>query len=134
MSAKYTGRERIDGRASGLSKQADAQLIAYRVDTTDTTAAVSLVPPAQTRAWMAATPAGFACRCLPLLIANQAGWFILNRYPMRATWDGTDAVDGVTIEPLGPALPGVVSHFGSGILTRHLSCLLRTTPGYNRNC
>jgi hypothetical protein len=31
---------------------------------------------------MAATPAGFAWRCLPLLIANQAGWFILNRYPM----------------------------------------------------
>jgi hypothetical protein len=83
---------------------------------------------------MATARAGFARRRLPLLIANQAGWFILNRYPLRATWDGTDAVDGVTIEPLGPALPGVVSHFGSGILTWNLSYLFRTTPGYNRNC
>jgi Family of unknown function (DUF6065) len=42
---------------------------------------------------MAATPAGVAQRCLPLLIANQAGWFILNRYPMRATWDGNGLAD-----------------------------------------
>ncbi len=131
MRFKHTGRERIDEGVSGPSSQAGAQLIAYRVNTTDTAAAVSLVPAAQARAWMAATPAKFARRCLPLLIANQAGWCILNRYPVRATWNGTDAFDGVSIEPLGPVLPGVMSHFGSGILTWNLPYLFRTPPGYN---
>jgi hypothetical protein len=80
---------------------------------------------------MTRTPDHFACRCLPLLIANQAGWQILNSFPIRATWDGSDRLDGVTIEPLSERLPPAKSHFGSGILTWSLPYLFRTPRGYN---
>jgi hypothetical protein len=83
MSFKHTDRERIDEGVSGPSSQTDAQLIAYRVNTTDTAAAVSLVPAAQARAWMASQhPRVLHGAVCPLLIAHQADWFILNRYPM----------------------------------------------------
>lgn len=93
--------------------------------------AMRLVRAPSARDWMSATPNRFAYRCLPLMIANQAGWLILNPYSIRVTWDGTDRLDGVTIEPLGKRIPAVKSHFGSGVLTWNLPYLFRTSPGYN---
>ena len=52
-------------------------LIAYRKEE----GALSLEPAARTREWMESLPDHFAYRCLPLLIANQAGWFMLNDSP-----------------------------------------------------
>ena len=83
------------------------------------------------RAWMEATSNRFAQRCLPLLIANQAGWVVLNPEPVRVVWDGTDVIDGVAIEPLGAGAAAASSHFGHGILTWNLPYLFRTPPGYN---
>jgi hypothetical protein len=40
------------------------------------------------RDWMDATHYRFAHRCLPLRIAAQAGWFILNSHALRVTWNG----------------------------------------------
>jgi len=34
-----------------------------------------------------------AYRCLPLLIANQAGWFVLCPTGLRAQWDGRPEAD-----------------------------------------
>jgi Family of unknown function (DUF6065) len=84
-----------------------------------------------TRAWMDETPSRFAYRCLPLLIANEAGWLVLNPQPFRATWDGSAELSGVVIEPLGDAFPAAKSHFGSGIVTWNLPYLFRTPAGYN---
>ena len=39
-----------------------------------------LVPAGRERAWMNATPGCFAYRCLPMVMANQAGWFVLNSH------------------------------------------------------
>ena len=78
----------------------------------------------QSRAWMDLG----ARRCLPLVMANQAGWLLLNRSTFTATWSG--GADGAAIELDGQPF-GVVSHFGGGILTFSLPYLLRTDPGWN---
>jgi hypothetical protein len=84
------------------------------------------------RAWME-TPAGrFAKRCLPLLIANQAGWELLNPLDFTAMWDGGDELAAVKIWPHSATqAPWVASHFGSGILTWYVPYLFRTPRGYN---
>jgi uncharacterized protein DUF6065 len=45
-------------------------------------------PRSQNRYWMTATPKRFAYRCLPMVIANQSGWLILNRHKIAVTWNG----------------------------------------------
>jgi len=52
---------------------------------------------------MDATADRYAYRCLPLLIANQAGWLALNNREVRVTWNGDDDPSALTIEYLrGP--------------------------------
>lgn len=81
---------------------------------------------------VAATPERFANRCLPLLIANQAGWLVLNCAPVRLLWSGADALGGVTIDyEHRPPAYRATSHFGQGIVTWNLPFLFRTPPGYN---
>lgn len=95
-------------------------------------AGFKLVPASATRAWMAATPERFANRCLPLLIANQAGWLVLNCAPVRLLWSGSNSLGGVTIEyEHRPPAYHATSHFGHGIVTWNLPFLFRTPPGYN---
>jgi hypothetical protein len=84
------------------------------------------------RAWMESTDARFANRCLPMLIANQAGWMLLSEHAFTVTWDGGGGLDSVTIEPRsGPKPYPAASHFGHGILTFSLPFLFKTSPGYN---
>ncbi len=91
-----------------------------------------LVPAPSLRSWMDATAGKFANRCLPLLIANQSGWFVLNSHEFRATWNGRPESAGVRLEYLkGPEPHPVSCHFGHGILTWTLPYLFRTSAGYN---
>ena len=91
-----------------------------------------LVPASARREWMVETRNGFAQRCLPLLIANQSGWIILNPTSLRVTWDGGQEIESVTIESEGDvgSLPAV-SHFGHGIVTWLIPYLFRTPAGFN---
>ncbi len=97
-------------------------------------------PPA--RPWMDATPDRFAYRCLPMLIANQSGWLILNDISFEATWDGGSTEESVQISFLDDELDleddtlaamqaSVVSHFGCGIITWTLPYLFQTPPGWS---
>jgi hypothetical protein len=105
------------------------QLTAYVVGDA---ALMPLLPAARVRAWMEGTHERFANRCLPLLIANQAGWWLVGAHTLRATWDGRMAPDALTVECLEGKPPGpAVSHFGHGILTWHVPYLFRTSSGYN---
>jgi hypothetical protein len=76
----------------------------------------------------------FAYRCLPLLIANQNGWFILNVHKIRCIWDGGTNESALRIAcdagPKDVPCPAA-SHFGHGVLTWNLNYLFRTSPGYN---
>jgi hypothetical protein len=110
--------------------------IAYRIAPERS---LDLVPAPAKRAWMDASNRGHAYRCLPLLIANQAGWFILNGHEFRATWSGGRTRAAVRIEYLengepceGPSHRGpVLSHFGEGVITWRIPYLFRTPAGYN---
>ncbi len=100
------------------------RLTAYR--TSEET--MEIVPAPGDREWMKQTPGHFADRCLPLRMANQAGWWLLNPIEFEACWRGM--TDKGAIEIKGDA-PLVFSHFGSGILTFSIPYLFRTEPGYN---
>ena len=70
----------------------------------------------------------FAYRCLPLTIANEAGWEVALPCPVTATWDGGLRKEAISV--VCP-VPGVaVSHFGEGVLTFHVDALFRTEPGW----
>jgi len=131
----------------------DKKLIAYEIfDVND----MPLQTAPVNRDWMDRSDQRFAYRCLPLAIANQAGWFIHTASGFTAIWDGGLYKNNVRIEfdPLGgpPAAspsgyvdvvsfgvptPQVVqdlrimSHFGSGTFTVAIPYLFRTPPGVN---
>lgn len=119
----------MEGRAVKSLATADDRLplIAYRLGPQP----LRLVPAAAGRAWMDATPQRFAYRCLPLVLANQAGWFLVSDVTVRARWNGGSRAEDLEVEqdPAGP--PAAVSHFGSGVLTFHVPFLFRTPPGWN---
>lgn len=93
---------------------------------------MTIRPAALDRGWME-TPGGrFAKRCLPLMMANQAGWELLNPSGFTAIWEGRDDIGAVKIWPDPPSNASwVTSHFGLGILTWHVPYLFRSPRGYN---
>jgi hypothetical protein len=100
---------------------------AYEVgDTTD----MPLVPAPRRRDWMDDTNDRFANRCLPLLIANQAGWIIPCPTSFTARWLGSRDVDGLVLD-FGGNTPDkrVSGHFGHGVVTFSLPYLFRTPYG-----
>ncbi|HVZ92909.1 MAG TPA: DUF6065 family protein [Phycisphaerales bacterium] len=93
----------------------------------------SIEPASPRRGWMDNIPHGFAYRCLPLVIGNQAGWVIRCPAAFNAVWNGSTDIHAVTVL-LDPGSerykPMITSHFGHGILTFSLPWLFRTSPGY----
>jgi hypothetical protein len=84
------------------------------------------------RDWMDVTDRRFANRCLPLLIANQAGWLLLSQHTFRVRWPGGPPQAATEIEVTGGDGPcPAMSHFGHGIVTFQLPFLFRTPPGWN---
>lgn len=121
--ANQSGSERAPERAT-----ASLTLRAYQVGFPP----LRLVPAPREREWMDATSERFAYRCLPLDMANQAGWWLLNSHSLTVIWNGRADHDALKLswgsgEPPFPA----VSHFGHGILTWHIPYLFRTPPGWN---
>lgn len=94
---------------------------------------VRIVSGARWREWMNATEQRFANRCLPLLMANEAGWALLNPVGLTATWAGGPHTSDVTIQfdALVARRPPAESNFGYGIITWSVPLLFRTPPGYN---
>jgi hypothetical protein len=96
-----------------------------------------IVPATVKRSWMfdpanRQRPSSLSQRCLPLLIANQSGWFILNSHRFFAVWNGGDQPSDLKIVYQSGAPPyPAFSHFGCGIITWRIPYLFRTPPGYN---
>ena len=118
-------------------EESGLRLIAY--EHTNVIEPVAVRKASPQRDWMDATHHRFAYRCLPLVIANQAGWMISCPATFRAHWSGGSGLSAITIHipegqggygPLPPQL-FIASHFGSGVLTFSLPYLFRTSPGYN---
>ncbi len=101
---------------------------AYRISPVE----MSLAPAGVRRDWMEGTSGRYAYRCLPMLIANESGWFLKSAHRVRASWNGSFDPSGVKIEVLDGPLPcPAISCFGCGIVTWNIPYLFRTPPGYN---
>jgi LPS sulfotransferase NodH len=95
-------------------------------------ASLRLVAAPQRRGWMDATPSRFAYRCLPLVIANQAGWLLLCPARVSAIWNGDPSLEALTVQyEEGETQRVATSHFGSGILTFTMNFIFRTPRGVN---
>lgn len=106
------------------------KLTAFEVSCTD---GWSIEPAAAKRDWMDATPGKFAYRCLPLVMANQAGWVLRCPLNFSALWNGGSQGSDMSLRfPQGEGRNAgqVRSHFGSGIITFSMPWLFRTSPGY----
>lgn len=102
------------------------QLVAYTMEPP----LLPLEPAGVRRPWMDGTPDRYANRCLPMLLANQHGWHVLNRGTVRATWTGGDRPEDVTVTVHGWSEPPL-AHFGSGLVTWRIPYLFRTPPGWD---
>src|SRR5437762_4883338 len=94
---------------------------------------VALAPAPRWREWINEMEDRWANRCLPLVVANEAGWVLNNEHAFVAVWTGEPSTAAVTIE-FDEDLPKphpVQSHFGYGIITWAVPYLFRTPPGYN---
>jgi hypothetical protein len=112
--------------SSGPNEMTSRRLIAYEIDPQNK---LPIVVASRERPWMQRTPQRFANRCLPMLIANQSGWHILNTRKIAVTWDGGVGTENLRVEFIdGETSPFVGSHFGSGILTWNIPYLFRTSP------
>ena len=108
------------------------------------------------RDWMDASDRRAAYRCLPLTIANQAGWIIPCPASFTAYWNGGPDKTSLLLEFDAPAdaaaardpfafkvvsfaapvasVPGdprIMSHFGNGVVTFSIPYLFRTPRGIN---
>jgi Family of unknown function (DUF6065) len=95
---------------------------------------LEIVPARRWREWMDETEYRWANRCLPLLMANESGWWILNRHAFTATWRGGDGQGAVSIEydediPANERLAN--SDFGYGILTFGIPYVISTERGWD---
>lgn len=93
---------------------------------------MELMPAPVNRVWMDATYARFAYRCLPMTIANQAGWVIQCPRSFVARWNGGPERSDTTIafEDVPPD-DRISSLFGHGVVTFNMPYLFRTSPGCN---
>jgi hypothetical protein len=91
-----------------------------------------LIPSFAARDWMLRTDKQFANRCLPMLIANQSGWLILNDVPFTAVWSGGDGVraTSVSYDP-GPASPSSRKLLWLRDLDLEHPFVFRTPLGFN---
>jgi hypothetical protein len=95
-------------------------------------ARMPLVPAPARRSWMGETSWHAAYHCLPMVVANQAGWLIMNGHTFTVRWSGGDDLDALKIFYRSGAKPyPAVSVFGHGILTFQLPYLFRTPPGFD---
>lgn len=105
------------------------ELVAYRLPPWPP---MPLVPAPRGQAWMDETRERFAYRCLPMLMANQAGWLLISAHAFTATWDGGIQPGSVRVQYHAGQLPyPAVSNFGHGILTILIPYLFRTPSGWN---
>lgn len=110
-------------------------LTAYKLDPSP----LPIIPAPADRAWMedtrytrgATSGRGWANRCLPLRVANQNGWLILNDRDFTVTWLGLLHPDSLLIEYPGERARYAMSAFGHGILTFVIPYLFRTPNGWN---
>jgi Family of unknown function (DUF6065) len=91
-----------------------------------------LVPASRRRDWLD-NGARHGRRCLPLTMANEAGWFVLNNRGFTAVWSGENDTEAVSVDYDDDLAPHYRAHsqFGFGVVSFMVPYLFRTPKGYN---
>ena len=114
------------------NQQADAKgnaFVAYEIYPVKD---MPLIPAPINREWMDNTQKRFAYRCLPLTLANQAGWLVGCPTNFSARWNGGPRVEDVTlIFDEGVKETRISSLFGHGTFTFNMPYLFRTPKDVN---
>ncbi len=84
-------------------------------------------PASNKRDWMDRTVNQFAYRCLPLQIANAAGWELLAPCDILFTWIGSNHKNGLHIHYSDERFHFADSAFGNGIITFHSGYIINTS-------
>lgn len=94
---------------------------------------VPVVPAPRNRGWIAGPFGANAKKCLPLMMANENGWLLLNPATFHVTWNGDVRKGSLVIEHDGepPWPPTVDDSFGNGVLSFLVPYVFRTPPGWN---
>jgi hypothetical protein len=122
------GTEPDEEQQSPGNDRTEHRLFAYML----TREVPPVIPAPVKREWMNDTTDHFATRCLPMMIANQAGWVILNTHSVVVQWNGGPRGADMTVEYSDPPKdPPVVSCFGHGIVTWRIPILFRTPPEFD---
>ncbi len=106
----------------------DVSLIAYEIYPQSE---MSLTPSPFSRDWMDQTYKRFAYRCLPLTLANQAGWVINCPVSFSARWNGGPLAEDTVIAFDDIYDSRISSLFGHGTVTFNIPYLFRTPEGIN---
>jgi hypothetical protein len=93
--------------------------------------ALDVVAAPSERDWITNTEQQFVRRCLPLMIANAHGWQILAQDSCDAVWNGGNQQSDIELKTGSGTDAHFSTHFGYGILTFRIHCILRTGPGIN---
>ncbi len=105
------------------------RLIAYELHSQDD---MPIEPAPSDRAWMDQSANRYAYRCLPLVIANQAGWVIRSPADFSVRWNGGPRIADLKVRlPRDKQETRILSHFGEGIFTFTIPYLFRTPRGIN---
>ena len=106
----------------------ELELTAYEIySQTD----MPIVPAPTSRTWMDNTQSRFAYRCLPLTIANQAGWMVCNPASFCTRWNGGPRVEDTVLAFDDGPDDRISSLFGQGVVTFNMPYLFRTPEGIN---
>ena len=107
----------------------DPRITAYEIyPQTD----MQVIPAPINRQWMDQTSSRFAYRCLPMTVANQAGWIVTNPSSFCVRWNGGPARKDTVLVFDGPKPDDRISSlFGHGTVTFHLPYLIRTPTEVN---
>jgi hypothetical protein len=129
MEKKLKDKIRPDATSGGIQEQEEKRIYAYEVQNPNR---MLLATAPLNRAWMDDSDQRFAYRCLPMLMANTAGWLIKNPVKFSVWWKGGNKKENLIVEFAdGHKDDRIASHFGSGVLTFKLPYLFKTPQNIN---
>lgn len=112
-----------------LAPAREGELVAYELAPNP---GYVIEPAPPKREWMDKAPGRTPYRCLPMVIANQAGWVVRCPGDFSVTWNGKVDPGGLNFKFPDEATSRagfVASNFGMGIITFRFPWLFRTARG-----
>jgi Family of unknown function (DUF6065) len=97
---------------------------------------IDIIPSSSHRNWMLNTPQSFANRCLPLHIANEAGWVLLCDRNIELSWNGLLSEEGLVVNYPDGDIPDkddepVFGNFGRGIVSWRIPYVFKCSDGFD---